>query len=638
MELHRKLQTPMDEGATLTMLRNSNSNAEFEEPQAVPVPDAVLGPAHVAWKLLTANTCTEEQKDAVALLAHCLQRKFDKRPDKTTHLLPVNASSGNHRAVWIGGGGVGKTHTLTKVVQPLAETYFGLNGYCASAQSNHAAQNLGSRGRTLHAANGLLMTDSLQTARLRLNPMTQKKMDRLAGNLGVDVIDELGTVPGDLLHADALRKTYGRAMMHGLDTTRYMQAQETWGRMPAKILSGDFYQLPPVPPSASLLADPMKQSYEQQQGHKLLQDMEYVVNFVEMKRFDDDNLAEILEAMRVPGGKLISQKAWQALEATVIKTAVSQPGHGGAGAHRPGDDQQDTRLRDARHWYECAYEWRLVSYAMHAHARLNAKAEHKILFYIPSIDIPSVRLSKENFDEMRAQPNVSTSAKFPGILPVYVGMEMILTESFLPPRIVRGTPVLVVDIELHPREQPLHNRSSVASHGCVLLEYMPPTIYVRVKDCDTVFLKPGADAPQLGTLDMKGILAVQPACRPWKFQPKSKAPPVMVSRTQVPLLPQKQCTLHGVQGKTADPGFIANWAFPKNLSKESIWLAYYASLSRPRSLSRLLCRTMPDRDIIEGGPPESITKAFDKLFTTKIQTTNVACARARREMNWPPHL
>jgi hypothetical protein len=453
-------------------------------------------------------------------------------------------------------------------------------------------------------------------------------MDRLAGNLGVDVIDELGAVPGDLLHADALRKTYGRAMMHGLDPTRYMQAQETWGRMPVKILSGDFYQLPPVPASASLLADPMRQSYEQQQGHKLLQDMEYVVNFVEMKRFEDDNLAEILEAMRVPGGKLISQEAWQALQATVIKT----------GAPQPGDDQQDTRLRDARHWYECAYEWRLVSYAMHAHARLNAKAEYKILFHIPSIDIPTVRLSRENFDEMRAQPNISTSAKFPGVLPVYVGMEMILTDSFLPPRVVRGTPVLVVDIELHPREQPLHNRPSVASHGCVLLEYMPPSIYVRVKDCDTVFLKPGADAPQLGALDMKGILAVQPVCRPWKFQPKSKAPPVWVSRTQVPLLPQKQCTLHGVQGKTADPGFIANWAFPKNLSKESIWLAYYVSLSRPRSLSRLLCRTMPDRDIIEGGPPESITKAFDKLFTTKIQTTNVACARARREMGWPPHL
>ena len=212
------------------------------------------------------------------------------------------------------------------------------------------------------------------------------------------------------------------------------------------------------------------------------------------------------------------------------------------------------------------------------------------------------------------------------------------SESFLPLKIVRGTPVIVVDIELHPRAQPVHHRPSIASHGCALLEYMPSAIlYVRVEDCDKVFLEPGADAPQRGDLDMKGILAVQPVSRPWKFTPKSKETAVWVSRTQVPLLPQKQCTLHGVQGKTADPGFIANWAFPNNLSKESIWLAYYVSLSRPRRLSRLLCRSMPDRDIIEGGPPESITKAFDKLFTAKIKSTNVACARARREMGWPPH-
>ena len=85
------------------------------------------------------------------------------------------SATGYHRAVWLGGGGVGKTRTLSMVVQPLAETYFGPEGYCATAQSNHAAQNLGNRGRTLHAANGLLMTDSLQTARLRCNAETQKK-------------------------------------------------------------------------------------------------------------------------------------------------------------------------------------------------------------------------------------------------------------------------------------------------------------------------------------------------------------------------------------------------------------------------------------------------------------------------------
>ena len=130
-------------------------------------------------------------------------------------------------------------------------------------------------------------------------------MDRLVGELGVDGIDELGAVPGDLLHADALRKTYGRCLRHNLDSTTYMRPWETWGRMPAKILAGDFYQLPPVPQSASLLAPALHQSYEQQQGVKLLLDMEYVVDFVQMQRFKDPLLVEVLEAMRTPGGKNI---------------------------------------------------------------------------------------------------------------------------------------------------------------------------------------------------------------------------------------------------------------------------------------------------------------------------------------------
>ena len=54
-----------------------------------------------------------------------------------------------------------------------------------------------------HSSNGLLMSDSLETARLCLTPQTQKKLDRLTGTLGVDVIDELRAVPGPLLHADA---------------------------------------------------------------------------------------------------------------------------------------------------------------------------------------------------------------------------------------------------------------------------------------------------------------------------------------------------------------------------------------------------------------------------------------------------
>ncbi len=599
------------------------------EPRVVPLALAAQGPAAVARKLLADATCTEEQVDAVALLAHSLQKRFEARPDKTSVLLPVATAENNHRAVWLGGGGVGKTRTLALVVQPLAETFFGPEGYSATAQSNQAAQNLGPRGRTLHAANGLLMTDSLQTARLRLNAQAQRKMDRLVGSLGVDVIDELGCVPGDLLHADALRKTYGRAGRYALDPTRYMQPRETWGRMPCKILSGDFYQLPPVPASSSLLAPAAGHSYEHQQGRKLLLDMEHVVDFVNMKRFDDPLLREVLYAMRTPGGKKVSEAAWQALAATVIDPTGA-----------------DVRLGAARGWYECAYEWRIVCYAMHAHARLNAQAARKLLFYVPAVDAPAVRLGRADFDAMRAVPNISTTAKLPGILPVYIGMDVILTESYLPPRLVRGAPAEVVGIELHPQEPPLATRELVASEGCVVLRLMPKCIYVRVRGCTDVFLgagparasQPGAGgspAASAGFSDLRGVLAVQPVSRPWKFKSKASSTPVSVVRTQCPLLPERQCTLHGVQGKTADPGFIAHWKFPRRLPKESVWLAYYVSLSRPRSFSRLLSHGLPDRAIIESGPPTSISEAFAELFQGKVAATKLACARARAEMGWP---
>ena len=101
------------------------------------------------------------------------------------------------------------------------------------------------------------------------------------------------------------------------------------------------------------------------------------------------------------------------------------------------------------------------------------------------------------------------------------------------------------------------------------------------------------------------------------------------------VLPRKQGTLPGVQGKTADPGFIVHWAFPPGLKRESIWLAYYVSLSRPWSFGQLLSRGLPDPNIIESGPPEQIAKAFDELFADKIATTKIACAQARQALGWP---
>jgi len=614
---------------------------EEEEAEAVlvPLPLAMQGPAAVAWHLLQDAGCTEEQQDAIALLALSLQERFDSRPDKTTHKLPLATPKNNHRAVWLGGGGVGKTHTLRKVVEPLAETFFGPDGYNAAAQSNHAAQGLGPRGRTLHASNGLLMTDSLQTARLRLNARTQKKLDRLAGQTGIAVIDELGCVHGSLLHADALRTTYGRSLRYNLDTTKYMQPQQTWGCLPAKILCGDFYQLPPVPASASLLAPGYGQSYEHQQGRKLLADMEYVIDFVEMKRFDDPLLKQVLEAMRVPGGRKISDECWQAIKDTEIKSCpgrgsgASQPACG-SGASQPA--AWDPRLRAARKWYESAYEWRIVSYAMHAQARLNAHDDGKLLFYIPAVDKAAVRCSREEYDQMRAEPNISKTAKLLGLLPVYVGMEMILAESVLPPKYVRGSACVVLGLELHPNEPPITGRASIASQGCVLLHYLPKAVYVKMQGSKDIHLPTTTQAKA----DLEGVLAIIPGARSWRFQGPGDASQLavrafQVTRSQIPLLPQKQCTLHGVQGTTADPGFIAHWTFPQRLPLVSQWLATYVSLSRPRRFKNLLCHGLPRRELIEGGPPEEIAAALDELFVNKIAATKIACANARKRLKWP---
>ena len=98
----------------------------------------------------------------------------------------------------------------------------------------------------------------------------------------------------------------------------------------------------------------------------------------------------------------------------------------------------------------------------------------------------------------------------------------------------------------------------------------------------------------------------------------------MRDRKQIPLLPGKECTLHGLQGRAADPGLAAHWRSPKKLSKESLWLGHYVILSRPRRLANLVSHGLPNREILEGGPPTSICEAFARLFEAKIEETRLA--------------
>ena len=360
------------------------------------------------------------------------------------------------------------------------------------------------------------------------------------------------------------------------------------------------------------------QTYEHQQGRKILADMEHVIDFVQMQRFKDPLLVEVLHAMRTRDGKKISDAAWTAIYQTELKA-------------------NDPRLRNARGWYESAYEWRFVSYAMHAHAKLDAHLAKKLLFYIPAVDRASVSgLSRKIFDDMRREPNIAKTGKLCGVLPVFEGMEMILGDTVLPPKFVRGSPCTVVGVELHPQEPPIDGRESIAADGCVVLLYMPKCIYVRMDKRDEAAPKGSVLLPLKKDFDVSDVLAIRPKPASWKFTSSEYKRAMQVTRTQIPLLPRKQCTLHGVQGKTAEPGFIVHWHYPASLSVAAKWLACYVSLSRPQSFKQLLSHGLPSRELIEGGPPQEWLEELDKLFPqAKIDKTKADCAEARRELGWP---
>ena len=127
---------------------------------------------------------------------------------------------------------------------------------------------------------------------------------------------------------------------------------------------------------------------------------------------------------------------------------------------------------------------------------------------------------------------------------------------------------------------------------------------------------------------------MQPTTRGWRHRVQSGTN-VYISRTQLPLRLHKHGTLHGVQGKTAEPGLVAHWRLPRGLSPEARWLAHYVILSRPRRLSCLRSYGLPDREILEQGPPPAITEAFNTLFEAKIASTKEECRKAREVLGWP---
>ena len=612
-------------------------NLQLETRSAVwiDLDDALRGPQHVAKMLIKRlqdkrsepgkpYKLNEEQLQCVALYVAALSRGFEKRPNPAEPWLhPAQVLMS---ILMDGGGGCGKTTLAVEIILPLLETYFHPEGVLRRAPSNKPARLIG--GRTMHSGQGLTPENSMRTAALALNAQSRQKLGLTHADAGALYIDESSQLQGELNNACALRTTYAReGKYQEVNRNTYSRPLERFGRIAFLIYSQDHLQLPPVPPSSSMLASLEGTSDEHKVGASIFRNVEHVFEFHTAMRFNDDTLVEILQAMRKPGGQKLTDQQWQALLRT--QRSAEQP------AVMAG-------------WYHVCYCWSVITMAAFLLARESARAAKQTLFYVQAIDQPLTVMrhadQEEFFRQLLRIPSIQTTKRLPGTVLFHVGMRMRFTTTLQQPFAVQDVDCTVVGFDPDDSDKAAQVEvDSQCGSGEYACTYMPKAIYVKIDDCDYTFLPPapcsfhrrsGLDTSCLNCVSavQPGIFAVKPLTRKFRYyydaQAKNKY--VEVQRKQFPLMPAPAMPLYSMQGTTADPGMVAYWVFPQRCSSTIKWLIVYVMLSRPRCLASLQSVGLTEkvRSVIEEGPPEDLVSSFRKLFQEKIDATKAEAIRA----------
>ena len=115
------------------------------------------------------------------------------------------------------------------------------------------------------------------------------------------------------------------------------------------------------------------------------------------------DLIAILEAMRDPQGRKITDAQWKKLLQTEVD--LSHP-----------DFDAASLVKDTADWYHTAYTWNFVSMAMALRAQHGAREQNKQLFYIPSVDSPKKNYNQALYKEMLDEYNLRKTKKSRNLL------------------------------------------------------------------------------------------------------------------------------------------------------------------------------------------------------------------------------
>ena len=278
-------------------------------------------------------------------------------------------------------------------------------------------------------------------------------------------------------------------------------------------------------------------------------------------------------------------------------------------------------------------------------ARRSAREARHTLFYVQAVDQAKAIIPETNtarfYEDLLRIPSLQKTKRLPPVVLFHVGMRVRLTTTIQQPFAVQDVEGTVVGFDPDPADSiaTARLRSQASSHaGDFACRLMPKAIYVKLDDCKLQLLPP-AQCPEHSehtpacsrctSAAQPGVMAILPMSRTFKhdYSPTEKTKYVIISRTQIPLMPAQAVPLYSMQGTTADPGLVAYWFFPQRCTDTIRWLIVYVMLSRPRSLATLksVNLTKQIRDIIEQAPPPAISSPT---------STSCSTTRSRKRRSW----